>query len=204
MGRLIKLYKDNTSEKELKSIAEALDRGAIIIYPTDTLYALGCSLNNIKAISRIKEVKHKDNDNLSLIFSDISQLSEYARVDNREFKIVRRNTPGPFTFILNASKSVPNKFLERKQTVGVRIPDNSITRSIVEMLGCPLVSTSLVFRNLEEAYRVNPELIWEEYRNKVDIMVDGGEATLTPSAVVNLSDGDIEIIREGTNELTIE
>lgn len=204
MGRLIKLYEDKTSERDLRFIAEALEAGAIIVYPTDTLYALGCSLNHIKAITKIKELKGKNNDNLSLIFSDISQLSEYARVDNAQFKIIKRNTPGAVTFILNATKGVPNKFLERKSTVGIRIPNNKITNQIVSTLGVPLVSTSLDFKNLDIEDSVNPELIWEEYCDKIDIMIDGGMAMINLSTVIDMSNGDIEIIREGGHELILE
>lgn len=203
MGRLIKLYENNTSERNLREIADALDSGAIIIYPTDTLYAIGCSLKNIKAITKIKELKNKTNDNLSLIFSDISQLSEYARIDNSQFKLIKRNTPGEVTFILNATKGIPNKFLEKKNTIGIRIPNNEITRKIVDTLTYPLVSTSLTFKELDEVDTINPELIWDEYRNKIDIMVDGGTASLSPSTVVDLSNGDIEIIREGDYELIL-
>ncbi|MFI3263555.1 MAG: L-threonylcarbamoyladenylate synthase [Rikenellaceae bacterium] len=204
MGRLIKLYETNTSERDLRIIADALDAGAIIIYPTDTLYALGCSLNSIKTIAKLKEMKNKKNDNLSLIFSDISQLSEYARVDNAQYKIIKRNTPGAITFILNATREVPNKFLEKKSTVGIRIPNNRITNQIVATLGIPLVSTSIDFKHLDLEDSVNPELIWEEYKDKVDIMVDGGMAELVPSTVVDMSNGDIEIIREGEYVLELD
>lgn len=203
MARLIKLYSENTSEKELRSIASALEGGAIIIYPTDTLYALGCSLNNIKAISKIKEIKRKSDDNLSLVLADISSLSEYARIDNTQFKLIKRNTPGAFTFILDASKSVPNKFLERKSSVGVRIPDNNITRQIVEALGSPLVSTSITIPNLELEDFGDPELIWEECRDMVDIMIDGGFADVSESTIVDLTDGEPEIVRQGAAELEL-
>lgn len=203
MARLIKLYSESTSEKELRSIASALEGGAIIIYPTDTLYALGCSLNNIKAISKIKEIKRKSDDNLSLVLADISSLSEYARIDNTQFKLIKRNTPGAFTFILDASKSVPNKFLERKSSVGVRIPDNNITRQIVEALGSPLVSTSITIPNLELEDFGDPELIWEECRDMVDIMIDGGFADVSESTIVDLTDGEPEIVRQGAAELEL-
>ncbi|MFI3267622.1 MAG: L-threonylcarbamoyladenylate synthase [Rikenellaceae bacterium] len=204
MGRLIKLYETNTSERDLRTIADALEAGAMIIYPTDTLYALGCSLNSIKTIAKLKELKNKKNDNLSLIFSDISQLSEYARVDNSQYKIIKRNTPGAVTFILNATREVPNKFLEKKSTVGIRIPDNNITTQIVSSLGVPLVSTSIDFKNLDVEDSINPELIWEEYKDKVDLMVDGGMAQLIPSTVVDMSSGDVEIVREGDYVLVLD
>ena len=197
MGQIIRLYEEHTNEKQLREVVKALEAGAVIIYPTDTLYALGCSMNSIKAINRIKEIKRKDTDDLSLVCPDLSKVSDYARIDNRIFKILKRNTPGAFTFILPASNNIPNKFLERKRTVGIRIPRNRIPVAITEMLGAPLVSTSLTFSSLDEEDTINPELIWEEYKNTVDILVDGGYASLHPSTVVDLSEGTVEIIRQG-------
>lgn len=201
MGRLIKLYETNTSEKELRRIAESLNDGAIIIFPTDTSYALGCSLNSIKAISKIKEIKGKNDDNLSIMFSDISQLSKYARVDNTQFHIIKNNTPGEVTFILKATTNVPNKFLERKSTIGIRIPNNVITRRIIETLDFPLVSTSLDFKNVNSEDSGVPELIWEEYSTKVDIMIDAGEAPICHTTIVDICDGEITVIKEGIKEI---
>lgn len=194
-GRLIRLYEDNTNEKQVRQIVEQLERGAVIIYPTDTFYALGCLLTSVKSIMRIKELKGKDNDMLSLICSDLSNVSDYARVDNQTFKLLKANTPAPVTFILNASGGVPNKFLERKKSVGIRVPDNAIARAIVECVGVPLVSSSLT--SSENPESGDPSLLWDEYCDKVDIMIDGGEAAMRPSTVVDLTDGEAVITRQG-------
>lgn len=197
MGKLIKLYHDNTSVKLLSQIVDALESGAIVIYPTDTLYAIGCSLNMIKSINNIKKLKGKHNDNLAIICSDIQQVAKYAKVDNSSFKLLRDHTPSPVTFIMDATGSVPNKFLEGKKDVGVRIPTNPITRQIVEMLGVPLVTTSLPLGKLDDEDMIDSELLWEEYGDRVDIFVDGGEARNSPSTVVELKSGEIEVIRQG-------
>ncbi len=202
MGKLVRLYEDNPNERTLREVAGALEQGAVIIYPTDTLYALGCSLNHLKAIARVKEIKRKENDELSLICPNISVIADYAKVDNAAFKLIKANTPGPFTFILKASGAVPNKFLERKSTVGIRIPANRILTELTELTGCPLVSTSLpVSSSLAEEDTVNAELIWEEYRHSVDMMIDGGDARLLQSTVVDLTGDEAEIIRQGYAEL---
>lgn len=197
MGKLYKLYKENTSIKILSEIAEAIEGGATVIYPTDTLYAIGCSLNMIKTIARIKQLKGKTDDNLSLICSDLQQVSRYVKVDNASFKVLKEHTPAPVTYIMDATGSVPNKFLEGKKTVGIRITENPIIQSLVERLGVPLVTTSLPVCSLESEDIINPELLWEEYRTKVDIFIDGGEAFNTPSTVVTLSQGEIVVIRQG-------
>lgn len=197
MGKLLKLYKENTSVKVLSEVVQALENGAIIIYPTDTLYAIGCSLNMIKAIAKIKQLKGKTDDNLSLICCNLQHVSRYAKVDNASFKVLKEHTPAPVTYIMEATGSVPNKFLEGKKTVGIRITENPITQALVELLGVPLVTTSLPISSLESEEIINPELLWEEYRSKVDIFIDGGEAFNTPSTVVTLDQGEVTIIRQG-------
>ncbi len=197
MGKYIRLYKEGTSPKLLSEIIEALKRGAVIIYPTDTLYAVGCSLTEIKAINKIKELKGKKDDNLALICSDIQSVSKYAKVDNMSFKVLKEHTPAPVTFIMEAMGSVPNKFLDGKRHVGIRVTENPITRTIVEMLGVPLVTTSLPARGLDIEDIIKPELLREEYEGLVDIFIDGGEAINIPSTVVELSGGEITIVRQG-------
>ncbi len=197
-NKLVRLYEDNPNERTLREVAAALEQGAVIIYPTDTLYALGCSLHHLKAIARVKEIKRKENDALSLICPNISVIADYARVDNATFKLIKANVPGPFTFILKASGAVPNKFLERKSTVGIRIPANRILTELTSLMGCPLVSTSLpVSPSLAEEDTVNAELIWEEYRHSVDMMIDGGDAHLLQSTVVDLTGDEVHIVRQG-------
>ncbi len=197
MGRLIKLYGDNTDDKLLRQIADALSSGAIVIYPTDSLYALGCSLEAIKSIARIKQLKGKRDDNLSLICGSLQQASKYVKIDNASFKVLRDHTPSPVTFIMDATSLIPNKFLDGKKQVGIRITSNSITAQIIEQLGVPLVSTSLPALSLDSEDMTNVELLWEEYGDRVDIFVDGGDASDSPTTVVMLKSGEVEIIREG-------
>ncbi len=197
MGKFIKLYKDNTSRKLISEIVDALNGGAVIIYPTDTLYAIGCSLDQIKAINKIKEIKRKTDDNLALICPDMQSIAKYAKVDNASFKVLKEHTPAPVTYIMEAMGSVPNKFLEGKKFVGVRITENPITQAIVEMLGVPLVTTSLPSGKLDIEDVINPELLREEYENIVDIFIDGGDAFNSPSTVVELANGEVTIVRQG-------
>lgn len=202
MGEIIRLYEKNTDIRQLRNIADQLERGAIIIYPTDTTYAMGCSLDSVKSINRLKKLKGIDNDNLALICGGLSNIADYARVDDNTFKVLKRNTPGAVTFILNASNSVPNSFLNNKKTVAIRIPENNITLSLVEMLGVPLVSTSIPPD--EEWEEMNdPSLIWEKYRGEVDIMIDGGSFPPRESTIVDFTDGEPEIIREGAVEVIL-
>ncbi len=195
---IIRLYEDNPDTRRLREVVEALERGAVIIYPTDTYYALGCLLTCVKSIGRIKEIKGKDNDHLSLICCDLSHISDYAKVDNAAFRFIRANTPAPVTFVLNASGAVPNKFLDSKKSVGIRLPDNAIPRAIAEMAGVPLVSSSLV--STEDPSSDDPSLLWDEYSSRVDMMVDGGPARMSPSTVVDLTGGEPVVIRQGEYE----
>lgn len=193
--KVIRLYEENTSERVLSEVVEMLEAGAVIIFPTDTFYALGCSLGCQKAIARVKEIKRKSTDYLSLICSDLSSISNYARVDNRLFKILKNNTPGEFTFILEASSAVPNKFLERKRTVGIRVPNNSIPTQIVERLGMPLVCTTL-------ASSIDPtsddvSLLWDEYEMFVDAIIDGGQIAMRQSTIVDLTGDEPKVVRLG-------
>ena len=175
MAKKYRLYEDCTNEKSLREIAELLRRDAIIIYPTDSTYALGCSLESIKAINRIKKIKNKKDDNLSLICSDLSNISDYAKVDNVTFKFLKQHTPSPVTFILNASNKVPNAFLDNKKSVGIRIPQCNIATRIVEELGVPLVSTTIPLGKLELEDCGEPSLIWDVFEQQVDVFVDAGE-----------------------------
>ncbi len=201
MGQLIRLYDENPNPKTIREVVAALESGAIVIYPTDTLYAMGCSVENIKTISKIKAIKGKDNDNLSLICNDLQCAAKYARIDNATFKILREHAPAPVTFVLKPTGNVPNKFLSSKKSVGIRIPDSNIARAIVEELGHPLVSTSLPLSSLEEENQHNSELLWEEYGDKVDIFIDGGDSNTTPSTVVEIENGSITILREGAYQI---
>ena len=162
---LVKIFPVNPSERELSRVVDVLEHDGVIIYPTDSIYAFGCSLHSPKAIERLRTIKAKNEDALSVIFSSISQVSEYCRVDDLTFKLMKRNLPGAFTFILNTSSRMPDRALEKRKSVGVRIPANPISRAIVERLGCPLITTS-VKRNPEDdgdEYTTDPELIEERY-----------------------------------------
>lgn len=196
---LAKIYEKNPSERELKRVVEALERDELIVYPTDSVYAVGCSLRSPRAIERLRRIKGEGE--FSVLFSSISQVAEYCRVDNAAFRILKRNLPGPFTFILPASSRVPEKALAKRRTIGVRIPDNAIPRAIVEALGCPLVTTSVKDDDDAEEYTTDPELIHERYGRDVALVVDGGIGERIPTAIVDLTGDEPEILREGPKAL---
>lgn len=201
---LVKLYNENPNQRIISNIVDHLKKGGLIIYPTDTVYAIGCDMNNHKAIESLaKEKKIKPEDaNFSIICSDLSNLSKFARsVSNQNFKIIKSNTPGPFTFILEASKLVPNIFQNKKKTIGIRIPDNNICKAIVEQLGNPLVSTSLIEYDDIIEYITDPELIYERYSDRIEYIIDAGYGDNTPSTIVDLLSDEIQIIRQGKGEL---
>ncbi len=198
---LIKLYEENPSEKELRRVTEALERDGVIIYPTDSLYAFGCSIHSAKGIERLRRLTGKSVSSLSVIFSDLKQVAEYCRVDNTAFRILKRNLPGAFTFILNASSRVPDKALERRKTIGVRIPDNGIAQALVEALGAPLITASVPLDDEEPEYTTNPELLDERFGREVAMVIDGGEGQTEHTTVVDLTADVPEILREGRAEL---
>ena len=198
------VHPDNPDNRKVALIVDILSKGGIIIYPTDTVYALGCSLAHKKSIvklAQLKGLKTKKAD-FSIIFSDLSKLSDYTKhIDRPTYKLLNKNLPGPFTFILNASNNVPKLFDSNKKTIGIRIPDNRITMAIVEALGTPLVTTSLHDEDDIIEYTTDPYLIEEKWQHLVDGIVDGGYGNNEPSTVVDLSDGDVEIVRQGIGEL---
>ena len=201
----IKLYSNNTSEKDLQRVCDVLNGGGVVIYPTDGVYAMGCAVNSTKGIEKLNKLSEENSRELSLIFSSISSVSEYCKVENSVFKVLKRNTPGAFTFILKSLSRLPDKVVAKRKTIGVRLPDNPITQQIVEMMGVPMLTTSLKnsSADIEVEYLVDPELIYEQWGDRVDCVVDGGIASDTPSTVVDLSEGEIEIIREGEGELIL-
>ena len=201
---LLKLYDNNTNPKDLKRISQCLQSGGVIIYPTDTVYAIGCDINSRSAIERVANIKRvkADKANFSFVFYDLSQISEYTKqFDSATFKLLKRNLPGAFTFILEANNSIPKLFKNKKRTLGIRVPDNSICRSIVENFGNPIISTSVHDDDEVLEYTTDPELIYEKYKNKVDIVIDGGFGNNEASTVVDLTEGYPEIIRQGIGEL---
>ncbi len=198
--KVLKILENSINDKFIDLAVEALRNGDIIVYPTDTLYAIGCDALNNAAINKICKVKriNPDKTNLSIICDNISMAAEYARFDNNMFKLMKRNLPGPFTFIFPSSSSLPKVFKGRK-TVGIRIPDNRIATEIVAKLGNPILSTTIEYE--DEDYAISPELIAETYANIAAIMIDGGDGGLIPSTVVDCTGNDIEIIREGKGTL---
>lgn len=199
---LTKIYPENPNPREVACVTDILRNGGLVIYPTDTVYAIGCDALNVRAIERICKIKgvnpHKSN--LAIICSDFSNLSEYARVSNAAYKIMKRNLPGPFTFILPASNRLPKIYKERKE-VGIRVPDNAIVQAIVQDLGNPILTMSVHDNDEIVEYATDPELIHEKYHNEVDLVIDGGYGALEPSTIVNCIDDDFEIIRQGKGKL---
>lgn len=199
--KTIRLYEKETNDRDLDNIVSKLRDGAVIIYPTDTVYAMGCDALNVRAVERICEFKGINplKSNLSIIGADLSSLSKYVKISDNYFKILRKNLPGPFTFILPTAGGLPKLYKNRK-SVGVRIPANSIPVKIAERLGNPLLTTSLRSNNSEVEYYTNPELIAEIYENIADIIVDGGIGGYEASAIIDCTSDYPEIIREGSTE----
>lgn len=201
---LIKLYPDNPNERVIRTVVECLMDGGIIIYPTDTVYGLGCDIFKSKAIERIALIKgiKAEKSNFSFICDDLSQLADYSKpIPNEIFKLMRKNLPGPFTFILNASNNVPKLIQSKKKTVGIRIPDNNIPRVIVRELGHPIMSTSIRDEDEIIEYTTDPELIYEKYSNLVDIVIDGGYGGNLASTVIDCTGTEPMITREGKGVL---
>ena len=198
---LAKIYEQNPSEKELRRVVDLLERDEIIIYPTDSVYAFGCSLRSAKAIDKLRRIKGKGSAAFTVVFENIAQVAEYCRVDNAVFKILKRNLPGPFTFVLAASARIPDKALERRRTIGVRIPANAVARAVVGALGCPMVTASVKDDDEVVEYTTDPALIHERYGNDVALVIDGGIGDNVPTTVVDLTGDEPEILREGKGEL---
>lgn len=202
---LIKLYSENLSPRHMKNIIDTLKSGGVIIYPTDSIYALGCDMNQHKAIEKMARIKNLNPEkaHFSLICHDLSNISEYTRqLSNHIFKVMKRNLPGPFTFILEANSMVPKLLkMNKKKTIGIRVPDNDIAREIVKELGNPLISTTVIDEEDMVEYTTDPELIHEKYKDLVDLVIDGGYGNYVATAVVDCSSGDIVVIREGIKPL---
>ena len=196
---LTKIYPRNPSERELRKVVAALECGGIVVYPTDGVYAFGCSLGAPKTVDRLLGLRGKERREATLVFDGIARLAEYCRVDNAAFRVLKRNLPGPFTFLLPASSRVPDRALSRRKTIGAHIPANPIARAIVEMLGAPLVSVSV--KDEQTEYTTDPELIDEGYGRTVALVVDGGMGEASFTTVVDLTDGEPVLLREGRGEL---
>ncbi|MCE4565477.1 threonylcarbamoyl-AMP synthase [Maribellus sp. CM-23] len=197
---LVRLYNENPNPRDIRDVVEILRQGGVIIYPTDTVYGMGCDITNQKAVEKVARLKgiKVEKSNFSFICSDFSHLSDFTKpIPNHIFKLIRKNLPGPFTFILEANNNVPKYFKGKKKTVGIRIPDNNIIRAIVEELGNPIMSTSIHDEDEIIEYTTDPELIYEKYQDVADVVIDGGYGELVPSTIVDCSGNDIEIVREG-------
>ena len=210
-AELIKLYPKNPDLNRIRQVAKALRDGAVVIYPTDTIYGLGCDIHNARAVervARIKGIKPQKND-FSFICYDLSHIADYARVSNSAFKLMKRLLPGPYTFILDANNNVPKLLNSSKKTVGIRVPDNDIPRLLVQELGNPIITTTLREGGPEDlpegiAYSTDPELIYETYRHDVDIVNDGGYGGYAPSTRINATTDAYEGIRQGLGEVDWE
>ncbi|MDL2228111.1 threonylcarbamoyl-AMP synthase [Bacteroidales bacterium OttesenSCG-928-K03] len=201
---LIKLYPENPNSRHIDMICNTLRNGGIIIYPTDTVYAMGCDITQLKSVNKLAKIKGValEKADFSLICYDLSNISDYTcPFPNNIFKIMKANLPGPFTFILNANNNVPAIFKSKKKTVGIRVPDNNIIREIVRELGNPIVTTSLKEDDDIVEYLTDPELIYEKYEDVVDIVIDGGYGGLEPSTIVDCTEEEPMIVRVGKSEL---
>ena len=205
MAEFIKIYNENPNQKAIDRVVKVLKSGGLVIFPTDTVYGLGCDLSNNKALEKIAKLKgvKLEKAKFSFICDNLSHLSDYVKqIDNSTFKILKKALPGPYTFILPGSNNLPKVF-KKKKTVGIRVPDNNITRTIVENLGNPLVSTSIRDEDEILEYTTDPELIYEKWGSLVDIVVHGGYGDNQASTIIDFTEGYPEVIREGKGSLDI-
>ena len=205
MSQFIKIYPENPNEKEIDKVVKVLREGGLVIYPTDTVYGLGCDISNSKALERIAKIKgiKLEKANFSFVCYDLSNISNYVKqIDTSTFKILKKALPGPYTFILPGNNELPKEF-KKKKTVGIRVPDNNIAREIVRKLGNPIVSTSIYDEDEILEYTTDPELIFEKWQNIVDIVIDGGYGNNEASTVIDLSGEEPEIIRAGKGDTDI-
>ena len=205
MAQFIKIYEDKPNEAAIKKVVEVLRDGGLIIYPTDTVYGLGCDITNSRALERIAKIKgiKLEKANFSFVCSDLSNISNYVKqIDTSTFKILKRALPGPYTFILPGNNDLPREF-RKKKTVGIRVPDNAIAIEIVKMLGNPIVSTSIHDEDDVIEYTTDPESIFEKWQNLVDLVIDGGYGDNVGSTIIDLSGHEPEVIREGKGSLDI-
>ena len=205
MAEYVRIYEENPNPRDIDKVVKVLRSGGLIIYPTDTVYGLGCDITNIKALERVAKIKgvKLEKSNFSFICNDLSNLSDYVKqIDNATFKLLKRALPGAYTFILPGAKSLPNPF-KKKKTVGIRVPDNAIAQEIVYQLGNPIISTSIRDEDEVIEYTTDPELIYEKWKDKVDVVIDAGYGGNEASTVIDVSQGEIEVVREGKGSLDI-
>lgn len=203
-AEFIQIHSQTPEPRKIQQVITCLRNGGIVIYPTDTVYAMGCDIHNARAVERIAKIKgikpHKND--FSFICYDLSHIADYAKVSNNAFKIMKRLLPGPFTFILEANNHVP-KVLSNRKTVGIRIPDHPITRQIVHELDQPIITTSIKDKDDFMEYPTDPEEIFEQFQHQVDMVIDGGFGGLIPSTVVDATGNDFEVIRQGMGEFEV-
>ena len=200
----LKIYPENPNPREIQKVVSCLQNGGIIIYPTDTIYGIGCDIFKPKAIERITDLlgDKKKKDAMTFICYDLSNISDYTKpIANNIFKVMKRVLPGPYTFILEANNNVPKLLQSNKKTVGIRVPDNNIIREIVNQLGHPILSTSVKDDDQLVEYTTDPELIYERFGDQVDIIIDGGYGDNVPSTIVDCTGDELEIIREGKGDI---
>ncbi len=205
MAEFIKIYEDKPNEAAIKKVVEVLRNGGLVIYPTDTVYGIGCDITNSRALERLAKLKDikLEKANFSFVCSSLSNLSDYVRqIDTSTFKILKRALPGPYTFILPGNNDLPKEF-RKKKTVGIRVPDNLIARQIVEVLGNPIVSSSIHDEDEVIEYSTDPELIFEKWQNKVDLVIDGGYGENVPSTIIDLTGYEPIVVREGKGDVDI-
>ena len=197
---LLRIHPETPSQRQVDIVVDCLKNGGVIIYPTDTVYGLGCDIYNSKAVDRVARIKgiKKEKANFSFICHDLSHLSDFTRpIDNSIFKLMKASLPGPYTFILNANNNVPKIFQSKKKTVGIRVPENNIILEIVKQLGNPVMTTSIHDEDEMLEYTTDPGLIYEKYQNMVDIVIDGGYGGFVPSTILNCTSDVPELIRKG-------
>jgi len=205
MAKFIKIYPENPNEKEIQKVVKILKDGGLVIYPTDTVYGLGCDITNSRALERIAKIKgiKLEKANFSFVCNDLSNISEYVKnLDTSSFKILKRALPGPYTFILEGNNNLPKEF-KKKKTVGIRVPDNNIALELVKQLGNPIVSTSIYDEDEVIEYTTDPELIFEKWQDRVEAVIDGGYGDNTASTIIDLTGYEPEIIRDGKGDIDI-
>ena len=203
---LLHIHPDNPDPRQIKKIVECLKDGGVIIYPTDTVYALGCDVYHKKAMEKLCQIKGVDiqKHNLSFVCYDLSHIADFTKhLDTATYKLMKKVLPGPYTFILNANTSIPKLFKNKKQEIGIRIPDNNIPREIVKELGNPIVTTSVKDDDMVIEYSTDPELIHEYFGHKVDLVISGGYGESTPSTIIKYTDGFAQIIRKGKGDTSL-
>ena len=203
---LIKIYPENPNPREVQKVIQILNDGGVIIFPTDTVYGIGCDITKPKAINRVAKIRgiNLEKAHFSFIFYDLSHIADYTvHIPNPVFKLRKRNLPGPFTFILEANKNIPKIFKARKSTIGIRVPDNPIIRTIVNQLGNPILTSSIHDEDDIIEYTTDPELIHEKYEHLADAVIDGGFGDNEPSTVVDCTTEEFEILRQGKGELIL-